>query len=86
MTHRDLDVSMAELGRFVLTLGWPGETGEETCHVGLDVLAAARLRDALSLWLAGVQESALRDAVAAWQASAGTNSDLADDELDGDAA
>ena len=69
MTGRDLRTSTAEPGRFVLTLAWPGETDCEQASVGLDVLDAARLRDALSLWLAGVEEAALRRAVEAWHAS-----------------
>jgi hypothetical protein len=84
MTTGELTTSTAQPGRFVLTLGWPGETGDEACSVGLDVLDAARLRDALSLWLAGVEESALRRAVEAWHAAHRTRDDS--DELDGDAA
>ena len=56
MTGARADDLDGEPGRFVLTLGWPGETGGEQASVGLDVLDAARLRDALSLWLAGVEE------------------------------
>jgi hypothetical protein len=89
MTARELAASTAEPGPFVLTLGWAAqdtEGGREQCRVGLDVLDAARLRDALSLWLAGVDEAQLRRAVEAWHASArGARTDD-EGELDGDAA
>ena len=32
MTGRELTTSTAEPGRFVLTLGWPGETEREQCQ------------------------------------------------------
>jgi hypothetical protein len=92
MTARQLGASTAEPGRFVLTLGWAGQDGgdgSEECRVGLDALDAARLRDALSLWLAGVDEAQLRRAVEAWHATvraARTSDDEDDGELDGDAA
>jgi hypothetical protein len=92
MTARQLTASTAEPGQFVLTLGWTGQdgdTGREECRVGLDVIDAARLRDALSLWLAGVDEAQLRRTVEAWHATvrAARTSDHKDDgELDGDAA
>ena len=87
MTGRELSRSTSEPGRFVLTLSWPGEVEREDCRVGLDLLDAARLRDALSLWLAGVDEALLRRAVAAWHAST-RPTPVADDEAerDGDAA
>ncbi len=84
MSGRELSMSTADPGRFVLTLDWSGETGSEACSVGLGVMDAARLRDALSLWLAGVDEALLRRAVEAWQAANPTHDD--GDELDGDAA
>jgi hypothetical protein len=87
MTGRELSASTAEPGRFVLTLGWDGDVEREECRVGLDVIDAARLRDALSLWLAGVDEAHLRRAVEDWHATvraARTPDD--EDELDGDAA
>ena len=92
MTARQLTASTAEPGRFVLTLAWGAQdddAGREECRVGLDVLDAARLRDALSLWLAGVDEAQLRRAVEAWDATvraARTSDDEDDGELDGDAA
>ena len=49
--------------------------------------SAARLRDALSLWLAGVDEAQLRRAVEAWHATVRASRQPDDeDELDGDAA
>jgi hypothetical protein len=87
MTARELKASTAEAGRFVLTLGWAGDGEREECRIGLDVIDAARLRDALSLWLAGVDEAQLRRAVEAWHATvraARTPDD--EDGLDGDAA
>jgi hypothetical protein len=90
MTAGRLTASSAEAGRFVLTLGWSAQDGDAgQCCVGLDVLDAARLRDALSLWLAGVDEAQLRRAVEAWHATARparTSADEDDGELDGDAA
>jgi hypothetical protein len=87
MTGRELTASTAEPGRFVLTLGWAGDVDREECRVGLDVIDAARLRDALSLWLAGVDEAQLRRAVEAWHATARAARQPGDEgELDGDAA
>ena len=89
MTARELRASTAEPGRFVLTLSWAGDVdgGREECRVGLDIIGAARLRDALSLWLAGVDEAQLRRAVEAWHATVRASRQPDDeDELDGDAA
>jgi hypothetical protein len=87
MTAPDLTTSTAEPGRFVLTLGWAGDGEREDCRVGLDVIDAARLRDALSLWLAGVDDAQLRRAVEAWHATArAARTPDDEDELDGDAA
>jgi hypothetical protein len=87
MTGHEPKVSTAGPGRFVLTLGWSGQHGDEEARVELDVLDAARLRDALSLGLAEIEEAALRTAVAAWHAArARSRGHDRDDELDGDAA
>jgi hypothetical protein len=86
MTGRQLTASTAEPGRFVLTVGWAGDGEREECHVGLDVLDAARLRDALSLWLAGVDDAQLRRAVEAWHATVRAARTGDEGDLDGDAA
>ena len=86
MTAPELTTSTAEPGRFVLTLDSPDHAGDELCRVELDVIDAARLRDALSLWLAGVDEAQLRRAVEAWLATVRAARAHDEDELDGDAA
>ena len=72
--------------RFALTLGWAGPDSADSATVALDIRAAARLHEALSIWLADVDEDVLFEACMAWHRDAVSGRNDDSDELDGDAA
>jgi hypothetical protein len=72
--------------RFALTLGWAGPDSEDAATVALDIRAAARLHEALSVWLTEVDEDVLFEACMAWHRDTVSGREDDSGELDGGAA